>query len=69
MHPETIIALARISELKRELSQPMLQHQYVAIQRRIAAGRARRRAAVNNVRRAIRMVAGGVRTGRTVATT
>jgi hypothetical protein len=69
MHPETIFALARISELKRELSQPMLQHQYVAIQRRIAAGRARRRAAVNHVRRAIRMVAGGVRTGRTVATT
>jgi hypothetical protein len=61
--------LARISEVKRELSHPLLQHQHFASQRRIAAGRARRRAAVNHVRRAIRMVAGGVRTGRTVATT
>lgn len=69
MNPETMIALARISAVKRELADPMWQHRYVAKQRRIAAGRARRRVVVNHVGRAIRMVVGRVRTGRTVATT
>ena len=69
MNPETMIALARISAVKRELADPMWQHRHVAKQRQIAAGRARRRAVVNHVGRAIRMVVGRVRTGRTVATT
>jgi len=53
MNQEAMLALARISKLKREISQPMLHHGYVADQRRIAAGRAKRRAEVNNVGRAI----------------
>jgi predicted Zn-dependent protease len=69
MNPETMFALARISELKRELSHPMLQHRYVVNQGRIAARRARRRAAINHVGRAIRLVVPGVRTGRAVAST
>ena len=69
MNQEAMLALARISELQREISHPMLHHRYVADQRRIAAGRAKRRAAVNNVGRAIRMVVRGVRPGGTVATT
>ena len=39
MNQETMFALARISELKRAISHPMLHHRYVADQRRIAAGR------------------------------
>lgn len=69
MNQETMFALARISELKRAISHPMLHHRYVADQRRIAAGRAKRRAAVDNVGRAIRIVVRGVRPGHTVATT
>lgn len=69
MNQEAMLALARISKLKREISQPMLHHGYVADQRRIAAGRAKRRAEVNNVGRAIQIVVRGLRTGRTVATT
>ena len=69
MHPEMMIALARISEVKSDLPHPMWRHRQEANQLRIAAGRARRRAALNHIRRAIQMGVGGVRTGRTVATT
>jgi hypothetical protein len=69
MNPEMMIALARISEVKHQLCQPMWQHRYQANQRRIAAGRARRERWLKPVGRAIRMVVGGARTGRTVATT
>jgi len=63
MHPETVIALARLSEINRRLSDPMANHRLEASGPRTAAQRARRRAFVARVRRAVHTAARGRRVG------
>jgi hypothetical protein len=43
MYPETLLAMARIAEMKRELAQSMTVRRYEAGQLRDAARRARKR--------------------------
>jgi len=63
MHPETVIALARMSEINRRLSDPMTSRRYEASRRHNEAQRARRRALVAHVRRAVHTAARGRRVG------
>jgi hypothetical protein len=53
MHPETIFAVARIAEVNRELSAPMLLRRHEAIVRRAEERRSRRRQFVARARRVV----------------
>ena len=67
MHPETVIALARMSEINRRLSDPLTTHRHQANRLHTAAQRARRRAFVARVRRVVETAARGQRLGRPAA--
>ena len=67
MYPETVIALARMSEINRRLSDPVKTHRYQANRLHTAAQRARRRAFVARVRRVVETVPRGQRIGRPAA--
>jgi hypothetical protein len=64
MHPETVFAIARISDMKRELSHPMTGHRYEANSQRRAANRAPWIVWAGGVGRAPRSVVSGHRIGR-----
>ena len=66
MYPETMFAVARIAEMNRELSAPMLLRRHEANERRAEARRTRRRRLVARARRVVRTPAIG-RPGRTAA--
>ena len=61
MLPETMMALARMSEMNRRLFDPMTTHRDEASRLQTAAQRARRRAVVAHVRRAVHTAARGRR--------
>lgn len=63
MHPETVIALARMSEINRRLPDSIQSRRYEANKLHIAAQRARRRALVAHVRKAVHDAARGRRVG------
>ena len=67
MHPETVIAFARMSEINRQRFDPMVNHRHEAGRLHTAAQRARRRAFVARVGRAVRTTVRGQRIGRTTA--
>lgn len=63
MHPETVIALAHISEINRRLADPMTSRRLEASTLYNSAQRARRRAYLAQVRRAVQTAARGRRIG------
>ena len=65
MHPETVIALMRVSDLNRQLSHPMTVHRHEANRLRWQAGRGRRIGLARTVVRAVRTAVSGDRIGRT----
>ena len=66
MYPETMFAAARIAEMNRELSAPMLLRRHEANERRAEARRSRRRRLIARARRLLRTQAIG-RRGRIAA--
>jgi hypothetical protein len=54
MYPETMFAAARIAEMKRKLSAPMLLRQHEANERRAETRRSRRRQLLARARRLLR---------------
>ncbi len=65
MFPDTLLAIARISEINRELSQPMTTHRREAARQHSAAQRARRYEKVTRLGRAVSFAVRGQRIGRT----
>ena len=61
MLPETMMALARMSEMNRRLFDPTTTHRDEASRLQTAAQRARRRAVVAHVHRAVHTAARGRR--------